>query len=121
MPRGGLISVSPNTCYTLSCPRGIFWSVAGSAQAGSPRGRGGLAASPLARLTACPRCPPAAASQRGLIGSRDSFSRFPSPGSRHSLPQQIPQGRSPSRKTLTPGTKRGEMGCWEHPTTETQI
>lgn len=87
--------VSPSACHTRKLWRGsagpcfgraqLVPDMAGRAQAGSGQGRGELAASPLARFTVCPRCPPAAASQQELIGTSDSFSRFLSPGSRHSL------------------------------------
>lgn len=95
--------------------------MAGRAQAGSGQGRGGLAASPLAHFVVCPRCSPAAASQWELIGTRDSFSHFPSPGSRHSLPGQAAQiwqgwqrqGRLPTWQTQTLEKNHSELGRWE--------
>lgn len=126
----GWLGGSHNTCDTEKLPWGstgrcfgraqLVPDMAGTAQAGSGQGRGGLAASPLARFAACPRCSPAAASQQGLIGTRDSFSRFPSPGSRHSLPGQaaqirqgwLCQGCLPTRQTPTPEKNHSELGRW---------
>lgn len=61
-------------------------------------------------VTAWPRCSPAAASQRELIGTRDSFSHFPSPGSRQSLPGQAAQIRKGwQRQGICPPGKLGRQ------------
>lgn len=96
---GVLVRCLPTPVTARSCRRGTWgdvsaehsWCPTWLAERMERAGSRGLAVSSLSRLTAWPRCSPAAASQGELIGTRDSFSHFPSPGSRQSPPGQAAQ------------------------------